>query len=796
MSPISKASRFLRSSSRLSWTDQVISWILPAAFFLLPAFFFNISWQGASFDRLFFFGAFTIVGLAVWLAKVLTEGSVTWHWRRLDWVALATFVAAAIATFWSSSWRNSLFGGYGQPMRSLAFFAILLAFYFLVVNNWSETNRRRSWLAILISFSFVTIYSTCQLFGLYLIPVAFTKAISFNPVGSLTNLALFFTAALPLFLLALDQSDYFCERGFSQKGKTIWNIWLGLSSLAIFIALTALGSFTIWPIVILGVLLVLIFGLSRTVKLTSLQLTAVIGSLALSVVLLIIGNFGWLKLTLPNEVSLSNSFSWQIAKQSLANRPILGNGLASFGNVFTRFKQTDFNAGNLWNLDFDLPSGWLAESLVIVGGLGTLLLLALLLGGLFVAWRRIMISKEMDEADSNFSAGLLAAVVVLLAGGLMMPLGNNIILIFALLWTLLMVVTYSWPRRQPVFERNDDRRTSTVWIVIIIVVAIGLLASAAFGGKLYLADVIASNSTKTEDTTKQIGRMANAYKLAPWREMYGFGLAQLSWLKANQIGAEAGKATGTEATALGEQARGYVQQAKQLIDGNFNYIKNQPAILKTVANMYETIGDFEGVLATQGQLIKIDGNNPWPYAKIAQVEVSQAYQASEKEMKDKLVSDAFANYNKAIELKPNWAEAYYYRAALNQAIEKPEEATKDLVQAVNYSGGEPSYVLALAQLLNQRAKTETDKAADLQNQAEQIADGLMQQVGNDLNGLYLIAGVYRDAGKIDKTKEALKTLLAGLQDADKEAVKQQFAGYLPDGEAPAATPENSTEEQE
>ena len=35
-------------------------------------------------------------------------------------------------------------------------------------------------------------------------------------------------------------------------------------------------------------------------------------------------------------------------------------------------------------------------------------------------------------------------------------------------------------------------------------------------------------------------------------------------------------------------------------------------------------------------------------------------------------------------------------------------------------------------------------------------ESLMQQVGNDLNGLYLIAGVYRDAGKVDKTKEVYK----------------------------------------
>lgn len=780
MSPISKASRFLKPSSRSSWLESVINFILPLSFLLLPTFFFNLSWQGSSLDRLFFLVILTIIGLAAWLGKILSTGIVTWHWRKLDWLSLGALMAASVATFWSPAWRSSLFGGYGQPMRSLVFFWVLFFLYLLVVNNWSAKCRQWSWLAILISFSFITLYSTCQLFGLYVIPFDFTRVISFNPIGSLSNLAVFLGAALPFFLLAIGRSEYFCGRSCSHQGRLAWDIWLGLSALAAVVALVGLGSFTIWPVVIVGLLVVLVFGLGRLIKLTTVQLASTVSLLALSFILLVIGNFGGLKINLPSEVSLSKSFSWQIAKNSLAHRPILGSGLASFSSAFSSFKGADFNAASLWNLDFDLPSGWLTESLVVVGGLGSLLLLAVLVWGLILANRRLLTSSaELEAADLNLSIGLLASALVLLVGGFLLPVGNNLLLIFGLIWILLLVMTFDWPRRQPNWSwRSADRRASALWSAAVIVVAIGLLASLAYSGKLYLADVSAGRSIRLKNVDQQLNQMATAYRLAPWREMYGFGLAQLSWTKANEIASQSGQATGTAAVEAQTAARGYVQQAKQLLDQNAKSISRQPTILKTLASLYEMIGDADGAMLANDQLTKVDVNNPWPHAKMAQIKVVQAYQSSSKEDKEKLVNEALAGYQKALELKPNWAEAYYYRASLYQAIQKPVEATQDLAQAVNYSNGAANYSLSLAQLLNERAKTETDKASELRNQAQQILQSILAVDGNNVNALYVLAAVYRDGGQTEQAKQAVQSMLSKVQDSDKTVVEQQFADLL------------------
>ncbi|MBP8599956.1 hypothetical protein KBI31_01825 [Patescibacteria group bacterium] len=772
-------SHFLKRASKISWPERVINWVLILTFFILPLFFINISWQGANLDKLFFLGLLVIIGWVVWLIKVLKEGALTWHWRKLDWLVLAILVVSAVATFWSPSWHNSFFGGYGQPMRSLIFLVLLVLLYFLAVNNWSAKLRRSSWLAILISFSFITIYSLCQLLGFYIIPLSFTRTISFNPIGSLSNLALFLAATLPLFIIALGSQEEFCERP-SSNSKLWWNIWLILTILANIAAIVILGSFNIWPVVILGLLIVLIFAISHLIKFTPLQLGFSIGMLIISFVLLIVGNIGWPKVNLPSEVSLSRGFSWQIAQASLAKRPIFGNGLASFDNAFSRFKSPDFNAAALWNLDFDVPTGWLAESLVIVGGLGSLLIVIGLVWALVLAGRRLLSSKtELPSADLKLGASLGAAVIVIIIGGLFIPVGNNLLLILGLLWILFMVVTYNWPRRRSViYWRKADERANAGWIVGFIAVAIFLLASLAYGVKIYAADILAAQSIKSQTTDQQIITMSQAYNLAPWREMYGFGLAQLSWIKANELAQAAMTATGTPALEAQTAAKSYAQQAKAILDQVSKLVNNQPANLKMAASLYEMIGDFEGAMATHQRLIELDPNNPWPYAKLAQLKVVQAYQAQDKETKDKLVEEALSGYAKALELKPDWAEAYYYRAVLYQAIEKPVEATQDLVLAVNNSGGATNYVLPLAQLLNERAKIETDSAANLRAQAQQLVEGVLATDDSNVNALYILAMIYRDSGQTDLARETVNKLLDKAQEADKPFIEQQFADLL------------------
>jgi len=773
-------SHFPRRTSKISWPERAINFVLAAIFFVLPLFFINVSWQGASLDRLFILGFLVIVGWAVWLIKAIKEGALTWHWRKLDWLALAILAVSAVATFWSPSWRASLLGGYGQPMRSLVFLILLILLYFLAVNNWSSRVRRSSWLAVLISFSFITIYSLCQLLGFYIIPVSFAKTIGFNPIGSLSNLALFLAAALPFFIVSLGSQAEFCERSSAKNGKLWWNIWLGLTILANIVAIVILGSFNIWPVVILGLLVILIFVLSHFLKFSHLQLGLTVGILIISFVLLIIGNIGRPKIDLPSEVSLSRSYSWQIARASLAQRPIFGNGLASFNSAFSRLKGPDFNGAALWNLDFDIPAGWLAESLVIVGGLGSLLIIIGLLLGLILAGRRLLSSKmELPTADLKLGISLWAAVIVMLAGGLFIPVGNNLLLIFGLLWVLLMVVTYNWPRRQAViYWRKADERGSAAWTVGFIAVAIILLASLAYGVKIYTADILAAQSLKGQSTDQQMIAMSKAYNLAPWREMYSFGLAQLSWIKANELAQGAMAASGTPAMEAQTAAQSYVQQAKAVLDQTSKLVNNQPAGLKMAALLYETIGDINGAMAGYQKLSELDPNNPWSYAKIAQLKVLQAYQAQDKETKDKLVEEALNGYAKALELKPDWAEAYYYRAVLYQAIEKPIEATQDLVLAVNNSGGAVNYVLPLAQLLNERAKKETDLTTNLRTQAQQLVEGVLATDDSNVNALYVLAMIYRDSGQTDLARETVNNLLSKAQETDKPVIEQQFADLL------------------
>ncbi len=86
--------------------------------------------------------------------------------------------------------------------------------------------------------------------------------------------------------------------------------------------------------------------------------------------------------------------------------------------------------------------------------------------------------------------------------------------------------------------------------------------------------------------------------------------------------------------------------------------------------------------------------------------------------------------------------------------------------------------MPLAQLLNERAKIETDSAANLRAQAQQLVEGVLATDDSNVNALYVLAMIYRDSGQTDLARETVNKLLDKAQEADKPFIEQQFADLL------------------
>ena len=67
--------------------------------------------------------------------------------------------------------------------------------------------------------------------------------------------------------------------------------------------------------------------------------------------------------------------------------PILGSGPETFIYGFSKFRPENFNDSDFWAYRFDKAASELAQTLGTVGWLGLAVYVALLLFGLYLAWR-------------------------------------------------------------------------------------------------------------------------------------------------------------------------------------------------------------------------------------------------------------------------------------------------------------------------------------------------------------------------------------------------------------------------
>jgi len=79
---------------------------------------------------------------------------------------------------------------------------------------------------------------------------------------------------------------------------------------------------------------------------------------------------------------------------------------------------------------------------------------------------------------------------------------------------------------------------------------------------------------------------------------------------------------------------------------------------------YEQNGDLSNALKQSDAAISIDPNRPEGHANAARLLYLASEQVADTQTRDQLVAQALAGFDKAIEVGPDYADAYYFRAVL------------------------------------------------------------------------------------------------------------------------------------
>ncbi|MEI6597232.1 MAG: hypothetical protein WCL13_03460, partial [bacterium] len=435
--------KFISKHQIIKSLDFIIIGAIFLVFFLCPLFFTGLTAQGVSFEKMILFYFLALLGAVAWVIKAVIVGELNIKRTPLDWPIVGLLAVFITSTVFSISQKDSLLGTYGNSAKSLTAVIIFILFYYLVVNNINQKRIKLLFWGIIGSTSLIAVFSLLQILGKFILPLDFTKAISFNPLGSLSGLTMYLIIALPLLVIGMAQIREIHTGLINKKIIIAVKILLGVIILISLFILTLLSGFTFWPAAIVGLVIILMFFLSKIIKVSGSNIIIPIAGFLLSIIFLVVGNFNIMSLNLPVEVNLSRQASFDIAKTSLGQDPLLGSGPATFYYSFDKYKGADFNASPLWDAKFDSASGFLFEMAATVGVLGVLAIVIISLTVLSICFLALI--KVQKNDTQSILLGLFSSLITIIIFGLLFSMNNSIILMSGLIGILavaMVIVDY------------------------------------------------------------------------------------------------------------------------------------------------------------------------------------------------------------------------------------------------------------------------------------------------------------------------------------------------------------------
>jgi len=792
-------------------------------FFLVPLFFTGLTVAGPGFEKMLLFFFVVLASAAAWAAKVVIGGELKLKRTPMDLPIAAVAIIAIAATVMSVNQKVSLFGIYGNPAKGLAALVVFIVFYYLMINNIDVKKAKTLFYAFAVSASLAVFYSLFQLFGIFLLPFGFTKTTAFNPIGLPSELAMFISVVLPILVFAAVKGEKDAA-GVKRLVFVCAKILAGTASLAGVALLVFLSGVTFWPAAIAGMATVLLFVLSKTVKISGNNLFLPIVVFLLLVVFWTLGASGAMNANLPPEVRLSREMSWDIAKNSVKSNPILGSGPSTFYYGFSKFKSADFNDTPFWNARFSSASGFLFEILADIGILGALAIIFALITGLYVGYKSII--QAEDEETKSVLLPLFSGFVTVLVLASLFPFSGTMVLISVLLLSL--AASVSAGGKEIVLSLHSaaagemKRKQGMSLAATFMVVSAAVVALFVFGAKMYLADFYAKKSLQAETLEKKAAQLEKAVKFAPYRDIYYINLADSYAAAANKEAAKR-KDRNKISDYLNKAviyARAAVEMAPEK-SGNNEFL----ALVYENAAMYTDGGVTVWAKSLEdlyGKMIEVDPNNPVPYFKLALLNAARADVAKQDSEKEKFLKAALDKYDLATAKKSDFAQAYYGKGVIYEKLNNIDEAINQLKLAVNNANSNKDYAFELGRLYLNRGISKAETVKQEQNttdkKEEQLSkndsgsqenkdkltveadSGSVQQIikrNKDINianqiflsilrnekkhanALYSLTLLYNAVGEKENAKITLNKLLEILQNKEqKNRVREQFRDLL------------------
>jgi len=757
--------------------------------FLLPLFFLPWTANVLEFNKQALLIFLVFISVFAWLLKTLIVGKVKINFSLVHIPVGVLFLVYLVSTIFSS-WRYGSFWGWPQvSSESLITIMCLVLLYLLVVNVFEKKEIFYLLAFLVFSGALAGFYAILQIFGKFIVPISFTKNINFNSVGSVNILGIFAAVLLPLAITMAVVSK-----------NRIHKILFIISALIFSAIFLLLNFYIVWWLVITGAALIFVFGMQKRDVFDNRWLILPMFFLAIGLLFsLPIFNF---KIPgtpdISSEVFLKQKPTMDIALKSLQKRPVIGSGPGTFMYNFAKFKDSAFNQGDLWNIRFEWGSSKALTLLATTGILGTLAFLALI--GFFIFYGIIFLFKRKEIEDLNFvwslGMGVFVSFLALSIGYFLYQ--SNTTLDFAYFLLMASFVALVFPGKKEVELKPSSLAALgfTFAITIVFVFGLGLfiLEGQRYASSAnYLKGLALWQEGRFDAALVEIEK---AVSISPGVDLFWRNLSQL-YLQNIDIVANRGDLTEEEKRqAVQLSINRAVNAGKASSDVNPANVINWSSRGNVYQNMIGTVGGTKDwAVESYKEAMALDPANPFypTQAGVSILKYVALLPEEQNQEREELLAEAEYFFNKAIDVKSDYAPAHFQLSRVYSAQQKQDEMIASLEKAKQLAPRDVGLAFQLGLVYYQKeefqkARLEFERAVILSP--------------NYSNALYFLGLVYDEVGEKDLASQAFERILQlnpGHEAAAKiysnlKAGKRALSGI--DSEEPEEIPIEEIEEIE
>ncbi len=734
-------------------------WLLMILMFLLPLFFLPVTLEPLEINKQTLLLLLTCAAALCWLTHMLVSRQVTIRrgWMNLlPWfLVLAFFVPAIYSVAPYLSWIGAHRGEYTSVLTIVA---IAVLFYLLGNTITSRSEHQRVHLILLVGTSLVAGIFVLQMLGLDILSWI-SPSLAYNTIGTpstfttyLITLNIFFLASF----LAHHKEDSLLHERVIGMVERVLIAFVCLTTLGI---LLILDDATLWMLFSLSLALLFIFILFRAKDFLHHRRLVIPG------VLFSIGLLFWLFLpgftqyALPLEVTPNTTGSITVASQTLsAFSSTWGSGPGTYTFDYSAFHDISLNQTDFWNTRFDRASSFLLTLVPTIGVFGVTML------GLFVvllmvrSLMQILRPTSRDEWLESFVHFTPWFTLVIAAA--LVPSNMTLIVLFGVFSGLLasQVMRKQWSRSLS-SAPAAKLIISALLVVISLVFFVGIFVTA----QRYSAEVAFSKAAVLDregaELQEVVSLLDRATSLNSSHDTYYRNLGEALLLRVDE---ELQNVSSID--TLTAESTEYVQslvaasvnatvRATELSPNNVLNWLSRGFVYRELVPVLGEASEF--AVSSYQQAITLEPLNPENWTELGRAYLAAAEQirplttspdpasASEAQIQlTTLLASAQQSFERAVELKSNYAPAHFQLAVTYERQGRVNDAIGKMESVAQYNQLDVGVFFQLGMLYLERdGAGDIDRAQAAFEHAVKIAPGYA-------NAHWFLASIYEQAGDI------------------------------------------------